>query len=73
MVEMTKIGDTRQMARRIRELEEQNERLRQVLEAARRVLRTRSTLDDSLMMELDRAVNTVEMQTQRVQVTRKRM
>ncbi len=49
---------------RIRELENRNAELEEVLEAAKRLLRSRSRLDDPFLMQLDRAVNTVELQAE---------
>lgn len=65
-MKLTKTEEIGQMTRRIQELETRNARLEDVLEAAQRVLRTRSRLDDPLLMQLDQAVNTLELQTEYV-------
>lgn len=59
-MKMTNNGKADQMTHRIYQLEARNAKLEEVLEAARRILRTRKRLEDPLLMQLDHAVNMAE-------------
>lgn len=62
-MERSVIGERGKLRHRVRELEARNEALEDVLTAARRMLRTRTTLDDKLIVELDRAVVAADIET----------
>lgn len=63
-MKLTNTKDIGQMVQRIDELETRNAKLEEVLEAAKRILRSRSRLDDPMLMQLDQAVNTIELHTE---------